>query len=131
MLPFHWPKHSFSLRHPCMYVKPPSPSSSLLPPCRNTFTAVHIHLIHRNPEVFPQPDRFLPDRWLPAGRTALGPADPSYYAPFGTGARMCVGYKLASMVSFERSLFFGKYWYQFTVIAVCSYRPVHASIVSI
>ncbi len=78
------------------YIKPPSPSLLL---CRNTFTAVHIHLIHRNPEVFPQPDRFLPDRWLPSGRTALGPADPSYYAPFGTGARMCVGYKLASMVS--------------------------------
>ncbi|HSK76596.1 MAG TPA: cytochrome P450 [Thermoanaerobaculia bacterium] len=43
------------------------------------------YLAQRNPEVFPEPDRFLPERFL-EGRTFEGA-----YFPFGFGARTCIG----------------------------------------
>ena len=44
---------------------------------------------HRDPEYFPQPDRFMPDRWL-------GPVpSPFVYFPFGAGGHSCVGRTLA------------------------------------
>lgn len=44
---------------------------------------------HRLPEIYPEPDQFLPDRWL-----TLHPS-PYAYHPFGAGARMCIGGPLA------------------------------------
>ena len=45
---------------------------------------------HRDPAVYPEPGRFLPDRWS-------GEAPPPYaYVPFGGGARVCVGAAFAS-----------------------------------
>lgn len=46
---------------------------------------------HHMPDTFPEPDRFLPDRW----RT-LSPS-PYAYLPFAAGPRMCVGASLAIM----------------------------------
>jgi len=45
-------------------------------------------LLHRDPQAFPAPDLFAPERWLerPDERT---------YLPFGGGARRCVGEPLA------------------------------------
>lgn len=42
-------------------------------------------LTHRDPERFPEPARFRPDRWLGAEPGAYE------YLPFGAGARMCLG----------------------------------------
>ncbi|MCB0876420.1 MAG: cytochrome P450 [Solirubrobacterales bacterium] len=51
-----------------------------------------IYLIHQDPEVFPEPDRFRPERFLedpkPSSRVWL---------PFGAGSRHCVGSHLALM----------------------------------
>jgi cytochrome P450 len=44
---------------------------------------------HRLPELYPQPDRFLPDRWV-----GLRPS-PYAYHPFGGGLRLCIGGPLA------------------------------------
>jgi cytochrome P450 len=48
----------------------------------------YIH--HRDPSVFPQPDEFVPDRWLQESKdmnTAL--------TPFSVGPRNCIGQNLA------------------------------------
>ena len=47
---------------------------------------------HRLPEVYTEPNRFLPDRWL-----TLRPS-PYAYHPFGAGARMCIGGPLALVI---------------------------------
>lgn len=46
------------------------------------------YLLHRDPANFPDPDRFDPDRWLPA-RPAQAPA--GAMIPFGGGNRKCIG----------------------------------------
>jgi cytochrome P450 len=44
--------------------------------------------LHRDASVFPEPDRFNPDRWL-AGRAGLPPREA--FIPFGEGNRRCIG----------------------------------------
>jgi cytochrome P450 len=52
-------------------------------------TMVPMVLVHRDPEAFPQPDAFRPQRWLDDG------PDETPYLPFGGGARRCAGEPLA------------------------------------
>jgi cytochrome P450 len=47
-------------------------------------------LLHRDPRAFAEPDAFRPERW------AQG-QDETTYAPFGAGARRCVGEALAHL----------------------------------
>jgi cytochrome P450 len=48
-----------------------------------------IYLAHRNPNVYPEPEQFKPERWL--GVTP----DPTTWLPFGGGVRRCVGLAFA------------------------------------
>ena len=47
---------------------------------------------HRDPDVWPEPDRFDPDRFAP-GQAKTRP--PHVYKPFGTGQRSCIGRQFA------------------------------------
>ncbi len=48
------------------------------------------YITHHSPELYPQPRRFFPDRWI-----GVKP-DPYEYLPFGAGPRACIG-KLFAM----------------------------------
>lgn len=48
-------------------------------------------ITHHLPELYPQPERFLPERW-----ETLNPS-PYAYLPFGAGSRMCIGAALGMM----------------------------------
>lgn len=63
-----------------------------LPP--RTLVMVSPYVTHRDPRFFPEPDRFLPDRWTAAFRQSL---PPFAYFPFGGGTRRCIGEAFAWM----------------------------------
>jgi cytochrome P450 len=54
-----------------------------------------IHLIHRDPQTYPEPDRFRPERFLE------NPPGTYTWIPFGGGVRRCLG---ASFAQFEMSV---------------------------
>lgn len=50
------------------------------------------HLLHRDPRYFPDPERFLPERFRSAEGAAMAS---SVYMPFGTGPRTCIAHAMA------------------------------------
>jgi cytochrome P450 len=59
-------------------------------PARVIVTA-NVHLAHRRPDVYPQPDRFRPERFLE------GAPDVHAWLPFGGGIRRCLGVAFANL----------------------------------
>jgi cytochrome P450 len=54
-----------------------------------------IHLIHRDPNIYPDPDRFIPERFLD------NPPGTYTWIPFGGGVRRCLG---AAFAQFEMAV---------------------------
>jgi cytochrome P450 len=67
----------------------PLPLGSWLLPT-STVVAVSVYLVHHDPDVFPDPDRFLPDRFL-----GEQPSRAHSFIAFGGGTRRCLGGRLA------------------------------------
>jgi unspecific monooxygenase len=57
---------------------------------RDVAVWVSPELLHKDPRYFPEPHRFLPERFMKPGLMA-----PSAYLPFGAGPRACIGSYLA------------------------------------
>lgn len=61
-----------------------------------------VQSVHHNPEYYPQPDQYNPDRFMPENKDKLVPYT---YLPFGLGPRNCVGNRFAYQ---ELKLCFGQ-----------------------
>ncbi|WP_315986104.1 cytochrome P450 [Streptomyces sp. t39] len=59
-----------------------------------TEVLISLYALHRHPELYPDPERFDPDRWLPE-RVAARPRE--HAVPFGAGNRRCIGDKFGWM----------------------------------
>ena len=64
-------------------VEPMEIGGRLLP--AGVSVAPSIYLVHRNPEIYPEPERFRPERFLER------PAGTYTWIPFGGGVRRCLG----------------------------------------
>ncbi|CAL1292422.1 unnamed protein product [Larinioides sclopetarius] len=61
---------------------------------KDTTSFILTYVLHRDEEVFPDPEKFDPDRFSPENRVNI----PEFaYIPFSGGARNCIGYKFAEM----------------------------------
>lgn len=56
----------------------------------NTVVSISAYTAHRDPEVFPDPEEYRPERWLIKGDDRLK-AMLAVYIPFTTGSRGCIG----------------------------------------
>jgi cytochrome P450 len=54
---------------------------------KTTTVAIPIFMLHRHPKVFPEPEKFDPERFA-EGKDY----QPTAYIPFSAGSRNCIGY---------------------------------------
>ncbi len=73
-----------------------------------------IYLLHRRPDLYPQPEQFRPERFLERQYSAFE------FMPFGAGARRCIGYALAL---YELKIVLGTLLTHYD-LALASDRPV-------
>lgn len=59
-----------------------------------TLVAVGIYALHRDPDIWPDPERFDPDRFSPENTAAR---DRWHFLPFAGGARSCIGEHFARL----------------------------------
>ncbi|MEE6521163.1 hypothetical protein FKM82_019239, partial [Ascaphus truei] len=55
-------------------------------------TMIPAYVLHRNPELWPEPEEFQPERFSKENRNAH---DPYTFLPFGAGPRNCIGMRFA------------------------------------
>ncbi|MBX3012211.1 MAG: cytochrome P450 [Caldilineaceae bacterium] len=61
---------------------------------KGSTVAISTYVMHRDPALYPDPERFDPERFTPANEAAL---PKSAYLPFGGGPRICIGNSFAML----------------------------------
>uniref|UniRef100_A0A8B9IK46 Cytochrome P450 3A n=1 Tax=Anser cygnoides TaxID=8845 RepID=A0A8B9IK46_ANSCY len=59
---------------------------------KGTVVMIPPYILHRNPEHWPNPEEFRPERFSKENKDAI---DPYTYLPFGAGPRNCIGMRFA------------------------------------
>jgi cytochrome P450 len=63
---------------------------------RGSFVVYSAYVTHRQPELWPDPRAFRPERWIDASGAVVEPA-PYTFVPFGGGYRRCIGFAMATL----------------------------------
>ncbi|CAM0140406.1 unnamed protein product [Umbelopsis sp. WA50703] len=83
---------------------------------KNMLLSAHIYSCHINPQYWPEPMAFKPERWLEGSDI---PADKDAFYPFSSGSRNCIGKNFAWM---EMRLILASFVYNFDM------KPVQESL---
>ena len=83
---------SFAPRHVRLCTRDWERDGVRIPAGTNVMIAVNP--LHMDPGEFPEPERFLPDRWLGDNSRKVGQY---HWMPFGLGPRACLGTRLATL----------------------------------
>ncbi|CAO3674069.1 unnamed protein product [Umbelopsis vinacea] len=83
---------------------------------KDTIISAHIYACQTNPEYWPEPLAFKPERWLEDSDI---PADKDAFFPFSSGSRNCIGRNFALM---EMRLILSSFVYHF------NFEPVQESV---
>lgn len=62
---------------------------------KGTHVMVSIHGLHWDPDLFPDPERFIPERFSKENKSDIKPYS---YMPFGGGPRICIGMRFGKLV---------------------------------
>ncbi|KAM4053507.1 cytochrome P450 3A29-like [Anomaloglossus baeobatrachus] len=62
---------------------------------KNVVTVIPVFVLHRDPELWPDPEEFRPERFSKENRETQ---DPYTFLPFGAGPRNCIGMRFALVV---------------------------------
>jgi cytochrome P450 len=60
---------------------------------KGTTVSMSAWMLNRNPQNFPEPEKFIPERWSVPEKSKI--LENKYFAPFGKGSRQCVGMQYA------------------------------------
>ncbi|TKA26013.1 hypothetical protein B0A50_05525 [Salinomyces thailandicus] len=109
-----WPPTS----HPLLRATPPEGANILgeyIP--GGTAVGMSALVAHRNADIFPEPDKYIPDRWLGDGGKELG----SYFLAFSAGARGCIGRNISYL---EQTVMLASILHRFDVeLATPGFEP--------
>ncbi|KAH8023585.1 hypothetical protein HPB51_014834 [Rhipicephalus microplus] len=83
-----------------------------------TTCMINIHSLHRNKEQFPEPESYIPERFLPENCKNMHPFS---FIPFSSGVRVCLGQKF---VMVEAKVLLAKLLSKFTVEAALPIEDV-------
>ncbi|XP_010267084.1 PREDICTED: (S)-canadine synthase-like [Nelumbo nucifera] len=68
---------------------------------QGTRVVVNLHAIHYNPNVWPEPEKYMPERFMPrqeeVDEIRPGTTKLSYFLPFGGGMRACAGMEVGKL----------------------------------
>ncbi|KAJ2779186.1 casein kinase 2 regulatory subunit [Coemansia javaensis] len=62
---------------------------------KGAVVSVDTWAMHYNPDYFPDPDRFVPERFADDKTAELKPSTPLVFAPFSNGSRQCIGMRFS------------------------------------
>lgn len=93
---------------------------------KNTHVIPLLHAVHMNPESWPEPEKFRPERFLSEDGTEV--RRPDNFMPFGAGRRMCLGDTLAEKEFF---LFFTTFFHALDVRAAGGAPPDLAGVAGV
>lgn len=83
--------HAVTARNPRLFNKPLEYEGWVIPP-RTPVSMTNVD-VENDPDIFPNPTEFRPERWIDPPKTKDGSSLERYFVSFGKGSRSCLGIK--------------------------------------